>query len=62
MTRRFMASERGAPGASLTRDLLLRSSWLGKERVALELEAFERERDGFLRKASQAGATLEAKA
>jgi len=31
-----------------------------EERVALELEAFERERDGFLRNASQA--TLEAKA
>jgi glycerol-3-phosphate dehydrogenase len=31
-------------------------------RAAVELEAFERERDGFLRKASPAGATLEAKA
>jgi glycerol-3-phosphate dehydrogenase len=33
-----------------------------EERVALELEAFEIEQDGFLRKAAQAGATLEAKA
>jgi glycerol-3-phosphate dehydrogenase len=33
-----------------------------EERTALELEAFESERDGFLRKASLAGATLEAKA
>ena len=31
-------------------------------RVALELEAFERERDGFLQKASQAGTMVEAKA
>jgi glycerol-3-phosphate dehydrogenase len=33
-----------------------------EQRPALELEAFERERDGFLRKALQAGTTLEAKA
>jgi glycerol-3-phosphate dehydrogenase len=33
-----------------------------EERAALELEAFESERDGFLQKASQARATLEAKA
>jgi glycerol-3-phosphate dehydrogenase len=33
-----------------------------EERAALELEAFEKERDGFLRKPSQAGTTLEAKA
>jgi glycerol-3-phosphate dehydrogenase len=33
-----------------------------EERVALELDAFEKERDGFLRKACQATATLEAKA
>jgi len=33
-----------------------------EERRTAELEDFERERDGFLRKASQAGATREAKA
>ena len=33
-----------------------------EERTAAELEGFEKERDGFLRKASQAGAALEAKA
>jgi glycerol-3-phosphate dehydrogenase len=33
-----------------------------EECTAAELEGFERERDGFLRKASQAGAALEAKA
>jgi glycerol-3-phosphate dehydrogenase len=33
-----------------------------EERATVELEAFERERDGFLRKASQAQATAEAKA
>ena len=33
-----------------------------EERVALELEAFEAERDGFLKKASPTGTTLQAKA
>jgi hypothetical protein len=34
----------------------------GEERTNVELEGFAKERDAFLRKASQAGATQKAKA
>ena len=65
LLRRVPVALGGCWSSLCTREAALRigavMGW-SEERAALELEAFEKERDGFLRKPAQTGTTLEAKA